>query len=147
MKKLILLFTCLSFIHNSSYSCQCPPPGKLSDKRINEINNSDFIIIGSVFSISNNYKDLNIEVIEVFKGNFVIGRKLTIINNIWCEPVVEETGKWLIYGNFTSAGLIINECGLSRSIEKPFKNSYFRHYHLPPPPPFPYDKAEYNTSK
>ncbi len=147
MKKLVLILILVFIILEISYSCQCPPPYKLENARAGELNGSDYIIIGLVTSISEDNKKLTVEIKEVFKDGLMVGKKLTINNNIWCEPEVEELGEWLIYGKIKEEEFFINECGLSRSIEKPFKNNFLKYYPSLPLTLYHYDTLIYDKIK
>ncbi|WP_127136573.1 hypothetical protein [Flagellimonas oceanensis] len=55
-----------------------------------------------------------------------------------CGPIIDKTGNWLIYGNFNDENqVVINHCGLTRSLNSPEDNISAT---KPPKPPLPNEK-------
>lgn len=125
----ILFFTLLTV--NSLNSC--PPPQRLSEQRQQEYENSGLVFIGRITELSQLEGTFKVITEEIFKGGLVENQK--IIGKIgFEEPAPEKPGVWLIYGELVEGELIINACGLSRDLKRPFDNHYFNNPMLPPHP-------------
>lgn len=129
-KIIVLAFGLL--ISLKSFACICKFK-KLSEMQKLEFENSAYIFIGEVLEIGASHKMFKIKVIESFKGG-AIGTVYNGSNNKFCGPIINEKGKWLIYGNFNVENLLeINTCGLTRSFEHPEKNISATRLPIPPP--------------
>lgn len=131
--KFLLTTIFLVLVITESFGCDCGPVRKINEIRKTEFAVTELIFIGEIISISSDKKEIQIKVKEVFKGSISKTQLLIGQNNIYCEPYVENTGEWLIYGKIENGKLKINICGLSRSLEKPYENRYFRYIQIPPP--------------
>jgi hypothetical protein len=131
--KLILIIYFISTL--TSWACDCGPLKKLDYERNAEYQNAEFIFIGYIYNLKNNKRVFEVKVKEIFKGNLKIGQIINGKNNYYCEPFVNESGDWLIYGKIENGKLLISLCGLSRSLKNPENNRYFIPPVLPPPPP------------
>lgn len=125
----IFLFT-LSF--STCIACDCNDFEKLNIAREKEYNYSDVIFIGEIIALSDDSSNFQIKVLELFKGDIIVSQTLVGINNSYCTPYINKTGKWLIYGNLQNGELRLNICGLSRSFETPYHNHHF--IYIPEPP-------------
>jgi hypothetical protein len=113
--------------------CDCAISKSLKATQDREFENSECIFIGEVLEINSEKDTFKVMVIESFNGDengIIYDGKF----NRYCEPIIDEKGKWLIYGNFNSDNLIeINYCGLTRSFKNPQNNISASK----PPPPLP----------
>jgi len=123
MKTQILLILFLGLlIPNTSNACECPIPKNLQSIQNREFENSDCILIGEVLEINSKNDTFKVKVIESFSGD-KNGKIYNGIYNRYCEPIIDQKGKWLIYGNIDEEGILeISMCGLTRSFENPEKN-------------------------
>ncbi|WP_034917123.1 hypothetical protein [Gillisia sp. CAL575] len=122
MKYLVLLISILLTNVNDNY-CTCPALGNTEKETANEFNNSELVLIGEVTRV--NSKDFKYEFIvcEVFKGDLKENMKLEGVNPRTCNPIVDENGQWLLFGELTEKNKFVhNDCGLTNSLIKPWKN-------------------------
>ncbi len=118
-RKEILILLFLILVSNQANACICSKPESLKAIQDYEFENSEFILIGEVFKINRENQTFEIKVIESFKSAEV-GKTYTGIYDKWCSPIVNQKGKWLIYGNYNSENKIkINNCRLTRSFKNP----------------------------
>ena len=137
----ILIFSFLDLV-----SCDCRTKKELEVARQTEFDFSDIVILGEVYFVSSDHMEFKIKVIEVFKGEFVIGQIIEGENHQYCEPNASSVGQWLIYGHIENGKLKTNICGLSRSLEYPENNRYFRAIPPPPKPLYPKDSIKYKKA-
>ncbi|WP_417558856.1 hypothetical protein [Mesoflavibacter zeaxanthinifaciens] len=123
MKTQILLILFLTLlIPNTSSACECPIPKSLELVQNREFENSDCILIGEVLEINPQNDTFKVKVIESFNGD-ENGKVYNGIYNRYCEAIIDQKGKWLIYGNIDEQGLLeIKPCGLTRSFTNPENN-------------------------
>ena len=135
MNKLLTIIFMLqmSLISMNSFACICSADMELQEARDYEYEKSEIVIVGEITYLSSDKKAFEIKILEKLKGDFQVGQVLQGKNNYYCEPIIDSLGTWLIYGGTENGKLTINECGLSRSFDKPEENLFFR----PPPPPPP----------
>lgn len=133
MNRIITLILFLPLLVSfESITCDCPITKSLKELQKTEFENSDYIFIVEVLELNERNGIFSFQVLESLKRNDNENIYKGIYNKM-CEPIVDSTGKWLIYGNLNSSGLIeINKCGLSRSIKNPEYNIMIL---FPPPPP------------
>lgn len=130
MKKyLVIILLLISF---KSFACTCAIK-KLSEWQKYELENSECIFIGEVIEVNNSDLTFKIKVTESLdgrgdKGNVYVGK-----NWKYCEPYIEEKGKWIVYGKMENGFLRLNMCGISRSFDYPIVNPL-------PPSPYLYEK-------
>ncbi|MCW2120238.1 hypothetical protein [Flavobacterium sp. 7A] len=121
MKILTIIFWTF-LISSKSLACDCKIPNSLKEIQNREFTESKYIFIGEILKINSKKNTFEIKVIESFKG-VLNGKIYRGINNQWCGPVIDKSGKWLIYANRKSDNLIqIRTCGLTRSFKNPEKN-------------------------
>ena len=119
--KIILILLFISSIN--LYACNCKYQGNLEVLQNIEFNNSECIFIGEVIDIDSENNVFEVIIIESFNG-IEIGEIYSGLYDKYCGPIINEKGKWLIYGNFNSENqIVINHCGLSRSFENPENNT------------------------
>jgi hypothetical protein len=145
MKKILLTILILTFFIHESFSCDCKDRMDLNIARITEYNNSEIIFLGEVISISDDQLSYRVSVIEVYKGDLKTNQIIEGKNHQFCAPFINYTGQWLLYGNIENGKLKVNICGLTRSLEFPEQNRYFRAPPPPPPPLYPEDSMKYKT--
>ena len=115
-----------------SFACTCAIK-RLSDWQKSELENSECIFIGEVIKVNNSDLTFKIKVTESLDGGDSIGNIYIGKNWKYCEPYVENKGKWIVYGNMEDGFLRLNMCGISRSFEYPVVNPV-------PPSPELYEK-------
>ncbi|WP_438423875.1 hypothetical protein [Aquimarina macrocephali] len=119
LNNLILILTLVS---TKAIACNCAIPKSLKAIQDHEFENSECIFIGEIIKIDSENNSFEIKVIESFNGD-EIGKTYSGIYDKYCGPIIDEKGKWLIYGNLNSENLIkINTCGLTRSLKNPENN-------------------------
>lgn len=136
--KLQILFLLLTLSSIGANACSCAIPKSLNAIQDYEFENSECIFIGEVIEIDASHENFKTKVVESFSGD-KIGTVYNGIYDKFCGPIIDEKGKWLIYGNFNSENLLeINTCGLTRSFENPENNISV----TKPPRPLPPNKKE-----
>ena len=104
------------------HACNCPIVKDLKKIQQYELDNSECIFIGEVISVDRENELFEVRVFESFNGE-TIGNIYVGTYDSQCGPIVDEKGKWLIYGNFgKDSELMVNSCGLTRSFENPQNN-------------------------
>jgi len=117
-----ILLLILTLISSKAIACNCTIPKSLKAIQDYEFENSECIFIGEIIKIDSENNSFEIKIVESFNGD-EIGKTYSGIYDKYCGPIIDEKGKWLIYGNFNSENLIeINTCGLTRSLENPENN-------------------------
>jgi hypothetical protein len=136
-KRILTILFLTFFITSKVFACDCKVPKSLKAIQDREFENSECIFIGEVFKIDTDKNTFEIKVIESFRGNKIGTVHIGIYDQL-CGPVIDEKGKWLIYGNYNSDNLIeINACGISRSFGNPEYNTLATR---PPKPISPNEK-------
>jgi hypothetical protein len=143
--KIFLITLILTLFIHESFSCDCKDRKDLDSARIIEFNNSELVILGEVISISDDQLNYKVRVVEIFKGDLKTSQIIEAENHQYCVPFVYFTGKWLLYGSIQNGKFKVNICGLSRSLDFPEKNRYFRAPPPPPPPLYPRDSLKYKA--
>ncbi len=132
----ILVWT-LMLVSIRGVACTCSVPKSLKAIQDFEFENSECIFIGEVLELDPDSSIFKFKVVESFKGE-EIGTVYSGKYDKMCGPIIDETGNWLIYGNFNDENqIVINHCGLTRSFNKPENNISAT---KPPPPPTPNKK-------
>ena len=123
MKRTILSILFLVFLTPCiSNACECKIQKRLESLQNLEFENSECILIGEVLEIDSENDTFKVKVVESFNGDKT-GKIYSGIYNRYCEPIIDQKGQWLIYGNINEQGLLdINSCGLTRSFAHPEKN-------------------------
>jgi hypothetical protein len=118
-------------------ACTCSFPKNLKAIQDYEFENSECIFIGEVIEIDPINSLFQFKVVESFKGE-EIGTVYTGNYDQMCGPIIDQTGNWLIYGNFNNENqIVINHCGLTRSLNSPEDNISAT---KPPKPSLPNEK-------
>jgi hypothetical protein len=118
---LSILFLAI-FIPKISNACDCPQAKNLKSVQNQEFENSDCILIGEVLEFDSEIGTFKVKVIESFSGD-ENGKIYNGICDEYCGPLIDQKGKWLIYGNINQDGfLAVSICGLTRSFENPENN-------------------------
>jgi hypothetical protein len=118
-------------------ACTCSIPKSLKAIQDYEFENSECIFIGEVIEIDPINSLFQFKVVESFKGE-ENGTVYTGAYDQICGPIIDKTGNWLIYGNFNDENqVVINHCGLTRSLNSPEDNISAT---KPPKPPLPNEK-------
>lgn len=113
-------------------SCLCPPLDP-SDERLNEeIVTTEAIILANVNLVDSTSNCFEFRVIEVYKGNLSLGKKMTGYYNRMCGPIINTTGDWILSGREGNY-FDLRPCGLSFNLESPEI--------LPPIPPSSPDRS------
>lgn len=133
-----ILIYALVLTSTKVFACSCKVPENLKAIQDLEFENSESIFIAEVLEVDTSKNSFTFKIIESFKGE----EKEEIYNGKYdemCGPIVNETGKWLIYGNPNNKNqIVINYCGLTRSFKKPENNVSAT---KPPMPPKPNEKV------
>lgn len=116
-------------------ACDCAPPRKHAAAWQHEMERATVVFIGEVSDLSPDQQSFTITIVERFKGIEINTSALQGQNSRSCSPVISTTGRWLVYGTLHNGQLEINECGLTRSMERPEANRHFTF--IPPPAPAP----------
>ncbi len=129
-----ILIWILILTSSKAIACTCSVPKSLKAIQDYEFENSECIFIGEVLEIDDVRSVFTFKVLESFKGEehetIYIGKY-----DQMCGPIIDETGNWLIYGNFNDENqIVINHCGLTRSFNKPEDNISATKPPMPPPP-------------
>lgn len=134
MKTRIVTILFLTFLISSkSNACDCKNSKSLKEIQNREFTNSKYIFIGEILKIDTKRHTFEIKVIESFKG-VKNGKVYSGIYGEFCEPVIDEVGKWLIYANSYPGNVIkINACGITRSFKNPGHNISATRPPKPPP--------------
>jgi len=110
------------FLGMKSFACTCGRPISIEAIQIGEFEDSECVFIGEVLEVNRKEKSFKIKVIESFKGS----DEETIYAGTYdeqCGPIINEKGKWLIYGDLNDENVIeVNICGLTRSFTNPEYN-------------------------
>jgi hypothetical protein len=123
MKHVLTTITIYTILTITSLNC-CPPTKRLSEQRQQEYEKSELVFIGEIIELSHANETFKIIVKEIFKGNLIENQ--TVNGRLgFREPAPKKLGTWLIYGEFQEEEIVINECGLSRDLERPFDSHYF----------------------
>ncbi|NQX80483.1 MAG: hypothetical protein HRT66_00600 [Flavobacteriaceae bacterium] len=123
MKKICFLF--ILAIHQM-FACDCDSPPIL-----NKINNSDFIATAKIVSISidekdEDYHNIKIEIIDLFKGNKVSSMKIISVLNSSCAFYTPRNTVWLIYATKDRDGVLsFGSCYGARRIDRKFNDKRF----------------------
>ena len=134
----ILFWTFL--ISSKSLACDCKISKNLKDIQKREFTESKYIFIGEILKIDSKKHTFEIKVIESFKG-VLNGKVYRGIYNQSCGPIIDKSGKWLIYANRKSDNLIqIRACGITRSFKNPESN--ISATKIPNPPPLNQTKSQ-----
>jgi hypothetical protein len=133
--KILIWFLILT--SSKAIACTCSVPKSLKAIQDYEYEISECIFIGEVLEIDSILSRFTFKVLESFKGvengTIYIGKY-----DPMCGPIIDEIGKWLIYGNFNDENqIVINHCGLTRSFKRPEHNVSAT---KPPMPPLPNKK-------
>jgi len=121
MRTKVLIFL-IALSATKIFACDCKNLGNLKVLQEIEFDNSECVFIGEVLEIDSDNNTFKVKVIESFKGN-ELGKTYNGIYDKFCGPIIDEKGKWLIYGNFNSKNQVeINYCGLTRSLSHPENN-------------------------
>ncbi|WP_396591161.1 hypothetical protein [Allomuricauda sp. R78024] len=140
MKHIYKILICALVLTSTKIcACSCKVPESLKEIQDSEFENSECIFIGEVLEVDAFNNSFKFKVIESFKdeksGEIYNGKYDAL-----CGPIINETGKWLIYGNFNDENqIVINHCGLTRSFNKPENN--ISTLNPPPMPPQPDEKV------
>nr|WP_298996048.1 hypothetical protein [uncultured Allomuricauda sp.] len=145
MKHIYKILICALVLTSTKVcACLCKVLESLKEIQDLEFKNSECIFIGEVLEVDAFNDSFRFKVIESFKGE----ERGEIYNGKYdalCGPIINETGKWLIYGNFNKENqIIINHCGLTRSFNKPESNISAS---KPPMPPQPDEKVTESEEK
>jgi len=133
-----ILLLILTLISANGIACTCSIPKSLKAIQDYEFENSECIFIGEILKIDTENNTFEIKVIESFNGD-ENGKIYNGIYDIFCGPIIDKIGKWLIYANYNSDNIIeINECGITRSFLTPEHNLSATR----PPKPLPQNKKE-----
>jgi hypothetical protein len=111
LKKIISIICFFAFATNL-YSFDCKGRDLISARYIN-LNQSDVIALCKVL------EGKKLEIIQCFKGNFVQGEKTFFSTTL----PLKNGDIWLIYAkneNANPSQLLIDECSISRNVQKPF---------------------------
>ena len=130
MIKSFLIF----LVTTNSLLLACPPQRELSLQRQIEYDNSELVLIGEITELTNSRSKFKVVAKEIFKGDVFENQELTGRVGFVAEPIIKITGVWLIYGTIQEGELVLNVCGLSRDMERPYESQYFNHPIVPPPP-------------
>jgi hypothetical protein len=131
VKTLTILFLTL-LISSKSLACDCKILKSLKELQKREFTSSKYIFIGEVFKIDIKKNTFEIKVTESFKG-VSNGKIYRGIYSPWCGPIINKTGKWLIYADRQSENLIeIRSCGLTRNFKSPENNIFVTGVPEPP---------------
>lgn len=132
MKILTILFWTF-LISSKSFACDCKIPKTLKEIQKREFTESRYIFIGEVLKIDFKKHTFEIKVIESFKG-VLNGKVYGGIYNQQCGPIIDKSGKWLIYATRKSNNLIqIRTCGITRSFKNLGNNISATRVSNPPP--------------
>jgi hypothetical protein len=127
-------------ISSKSLACDCKIPKSLKEIQNREFTESKYIFIGEILKIDSKKNTFEIKVIESFKG-VLNGKVYRGIYSQWCGPIIDKSGKWLIYANRKSDNLIqIRTCGITRSLKNPENN--ISATRVPDPPPLKQTKSQ-----
>lgn len=124
---------------SKAVACTCSVPKSLKAIQDYEYEISECIFIGEVLEIDSELNIFTVKVLESFKGvengTIYIGKY-----DPMCGPIIDQTGKWLIYASFNDENhMVINHCGLTRSFKRPEHNVSAT---KPPMPPLPNKKVK-----
>ena len=119
MKKHLVIIIFLISI--KSFACECAIK-KLSEWQESELANSECIFIGEVIEVNDTDLTFKIKVTESLDGGDATGNIYVGKNWRYCNPYVENNGKWIVYGHMEEGFLRLNMCGISRSFDYPFVN-------------------------
>ncbi|MBK7245345.1 MAG: hypothetical protein IPH98_16095 [Saprospiraceae bacterium] len=114
----IILFLLLSI---KLFACDCEEKTLLQ-----KIQNCDFIAVGKVLKISpdvynRDYHNIQIELINVFKGQHVTSLKILSKSNSSCSFFTPENSTWLIFASFDMNNILsFGQCSGSREIDRKF---------------------------
>tara|TARA_B100000929_G_scaffold288868_1_gene278233 strand:+ start:164 stop:652 length:489 start_codon:yes stop_codon:yes gene_type:complete len=125
MKYLVLLISLLLSNVNHNY-CSCPPLGNPEKETVTEFKNSEIVLVADVKKVNSRELKYEFIVCEVFKGDLNENSKIEGINPKTCHPIVDEKGQWLLFGKMSEENkFILNDCGLTNSLTKPWKTLPF----------------------
>jgi hypothetical protein len=130
MIKPVLIF----LLTTNSLLLACPPQRELNLQRQIEYDNSELVFIGEIIELTNSKSKFKVVAKEIFKGDIFENCELIGRVGFVAEPIIRNTGLWLIYGTIQEGELVLNVCGLSRDLERPYESQYFNHPIVPPPP-------------
>ena len=117
--RILIAFFLFCLISNQSIACDCRDSKDLKEIQNREFTNSKYIFIGEISKIDTKKHTFEVKVIESFKGA-KNGKVFKGLYNKLCGPVIDEVGKWLIYGTSYSGNTIkVSVCGLTRSFKNP----------------------------
>jgi len=128
----IILIWILILTSSEAIACTCSVPKSLKAIQDYEYEISECIFIGEVLEIDSIPSRFTFKILESFKGvengTIYIGKY-----DPMCGPIIDETGKWLIYGSFNDENhIVINHCGLTRSFKRPEHNVSATEPPIPP---------------
>ena len=117
------LFTLISF---SSFACEC-----ISHPFMVQYHQSDFIATAKILKVSGDelaseYRHVDIEIIELFKGEITSSIKEVNVNRNNCGIFTPENTTWLIFASKDSDGVLqIDACSGAQEIKEiPYDDKY-----------------------
>lgn len=117
--RILIAFFLFCLISNQSIACDCRDSKDVKEIQNREFTNSKYIFIGEISKIDTKKHTFEVKVIESFKG-VKNGKVYRGVYNKLCGPIIDEVGKWLIYGtSYSDNAIKVNVCGLTRSFENP----------------------------
>lgn len=117
--RILIAFFLFCLISNQSIACDCRDSKDLKEIQNREFTNSKYIFIGEISKIDTKKHTFEVKVIESFKG-VKNGKVYRGVYDKLCGPIINEVGKWLIYGtSYSDNAIKVNVCGLTRSFKNP----------------------------